>query len=202
MFPLGSVLFPHMPLRLRVFEQRYLLMLSELIQAEDPRFGVVLIERGFEVGGGEHRFDIGTVAQIVQLGAEDGFVGLTAQGTQRFMAQQWLDGTPYPRAELRELPELDWDSSVEPLRQETERTVRRALYQASEFTERGWAADAELSADPVAACWQLAAIAPLGELDQLALLRSESLESLLTDVGRLTQEAAVRFSAPWPDAPE
>ena len=82
MFPLGSVLFPHMPLRLRVFEERYLLMLSELIQAEDARFGVVLIERGFEVGGGEHRFDIGTVAQIVQLGAEDGCVGLTAQGAQ------------------------------------------------------------------------------------------------------------------------
>lgn len=199
MFPLGSVLFPHMPLRLRVFEERYLLMLSELIKAEDARFGVVLIERGFEVGGGEHRFDIGTVAQIVQLGAQDGFVGLTAQGTQRFATQEWLDDAPYPKAEMRELPDLTWEAELEPLRADTERKVRRALYQASEFTEGGWAADVELSADPVAACWQLAAVAPLGELDQLRLLRSESLESLLVDVGRLTEEAAVRFSAPWPE---
>ena len=31
MFPLGSVLFPHMPLLLRVFEDRYLVMLSQLL---------------------------------------------------------------------------------------------------------------------------------------------------------------------------
>ena len=91
---------------------------------------------------------------------------------------------------------------MEGLRSETERVVRRALYQASEFADAVWSAEVELSADPVAACWQLAAIAPLGELDQVGLLRSESLESLLTEVGRLTEEAAVRFSAPWPEEEE
>ena len=55
MFPLGSVLFPYMPLRLRVFEERYLIMLAELLKNEDSRFGVVLIERGREVGGGVGR---------------------------------------------------------------------------------------------------------------------------------------------------
>jgi ATP-dependent protease La (LON) substrate-binding domain len=53
MFPLNSVLFPYMPLRLRVFEERYLIMLAELLRREEARFGVVLIERGREVGGGE-----------------------------------------------------------------------------------------------------------------------------------------------------
>jgi len=48
MFPLNSVLFPYMPLRLRVFEERYLMMLADLLQREDARFGVVLIERGRE----------------------------------------------------------------------------------------------------------------------------------------------------------
>ena len=51
MFPLSSVLFPYMPLRLRVFEERYLIMLAELLKNEDAQFGVVLIERGWEVGG-------------------------------------------------------------------------------------------------------------------------------------------------------
>ena len=204
MFPLGAVLFPHMPLRLRVFEERYLLMLSELVEAgrqtgEVPRFGVVLIERGFEVGGGEQRFDLGTVAEVVAVGAEDGFVGLTAQGTGRVRAVSWLDDAPYPRAEVAERPELVWDDALAPLRQETERLVRRTLAQASEFAQGGWDPDVELSEDPVVACWQLAAIAPLGEMDQLTLLAAASLDQLLGDLQRLVGESALRFSAPWPD---
>ena len=53
MFPLGSVLFPAMPLALRVFEERYLKMMGALLDAEEPIFGVVLIERGSEVGGAD-----------------------------------------------------------------------------------------------------------------------------------------------------
>ena len=48
-FPLGSVLFPHMPLALRVFEERYLKMIGALLETDDLVFGVVLIERGSEV---------------------------------------------------------------------------------------------------------------------------------------------------------
>uniref|UniRef100_UPI0034D45EFD LON peptidase substrate-binding domain-containing protein n=1 Tax=Streptomyces sp. GbtcB7 TaxID=2824752 RepID=UPI0034D45EFD len=51
MFPLGSVLLPHTPLALRVFEPRYPTMIGRLLDADDPSFGVVLIERGFEAGG-------------------------------------------------------------------------------------------------------------------------------------------------------
>jgi Lon protease-like protein len=58
MFPLGTVLFPSMPLPLRVFEPRYLAMLSEILPDEPSEFAVVLIERGSEVGGGEHRFPV------------------------------------------------------------------------------------------------------------------------------------------------
>ena len=48
MFPLGTVLFPHTPLALRIFEQRYLMMLGRVLDDEEPSFGVVLIERGSE----------------------------------------------------------------------------------------------------------------------------------------------------------
>jgi uncharacterized protein len=95
MFPLSSVLFPYMPLRLRVFEERYLIMLAELLKNEDAQFGVVLIERGWEVGGGEQRFDLGTIAEITQLGAQEGFVGLVAQGGRRFAVTQWLKDAPH-----------------------------------------------------------------------------------------------------------
>ena len=202
MFPLGSVLFPHMPLQLRVFEERYLIMLADLLKSDQARFGVVLIERGPEVGGGEQRFDIGTLAEITQLGAQEGFVGLIARGSRRFAVHRWLEDAPHPRAEVTELPDLEWDPGLNGLRAETERLVRRTLAIASEFTENVWPADIELSDDPVPAAWQLAAIAPLGALDQVELLGTESMERLLTRIGELTAEAAEAFEAPWPPEDE
>jgi len=199
MFPLGSVLFPQMPLPLRVFEERYLVMLSELVRSDDPRFGVVLIERGFEVGGGEHRFGVGTAATIAQLGADEGVVGLVAQGGERFEVVEWLPEEPYPRAEIRFLPELEVGPELDPLRRETEQLVRRSIAQASEFAELVWPADVELADDPARALWQLAAISPLGPLDQVGLLRATSAEELLRRLTALTEEAAVAWHSPWPE---
>jgi Lon protease-like protein len=195
MFPLGSVLFPHMPLPLRVFEDRYLVMLSELLPADSAEFGVVLIERGQEVGGGEQRFGFGTVAQIVQLEAAEGFVALLAQGERRIEITEWLDEAPYPRARVREIDNIEWDAALEPLRATAEHTVRRALAVASEFADQQWAANVELSDDPTASIWQLAAIAPLGPLDQVALLHSTSAHELLTRVIALTEAAEADFGA-------
>jgi uncharacterized protein len=188
MFPLSSVLFPYMPLRLRVFEERYLIMLAELLKNEDAQFGVVLIERGWEVGGGEQRFDLGTIAEITQLGAQEGFVGLVAQGGRRFDVTQWLKDAPHPRAEISEIADLEWDIGLWQLREETEQLVRRTLAVASEFAGNVWPADIELSPDPAAAAWQLAAIAPINALDQVRLLRAGSFEELLGRVSELTQE--------------
>jgi uncharacterized protein len=201
MFPLGSVLFPHLPLQLRVFEERYLVMLKRMLESEAAEFGVVLIERGQEVGGGEHRFGYGTVAQITELGAQEGFVGLVAQGERRFRVTEWLEEDPHPRATVDVLPELEWDDAHQDLREEAERVVRRTLALASEFTEQQWPADVELSDDPLAAVWQLAGIAPVGPLDQVDLLRSGSVEELLRGVIDSTTAAAESFSAPWPDEP-
>jgi uncharacterized protein len=199
MFPLNSVLFPYMPLRLRVFEERYLIMLAELLRREDARFGVVLIERGREVGGGEECFALGTVADITQLGAQKGFVSLVAQGSQRFEVIQWVDDALYPCADVRQLPELEWDDGLWRLRKEAEQLVRRTLAVASEFAENLWPSDVELSAHPVAAAWQLAAISPLNALDQLALLGSTSFAELLVRVLELTYQAGLTFDTRWPD---
>ncbi|HSP52629.1 MAG TPA: LON peptidase substrate-binding domain-containing protein [Cryobacterium sp.] len=199
MFPLGSVLFPYMPLQLRVFEDRYLVMLSRILKEEPAEFGVVLIERGQEVGGGERRFQYGTVAQITELEAAEGFVGLTAQGERRIEVVDWLTEDPHPQATVRDLAALDWDDDLLPLRERAEQAVRRALALASEFADQLWPSTVELSRDPTAAAWQIAAIAPLGPLDQIELLRSTSMEQLLTAVIDFTQEAVDALSAPWPE---
>ena len=200
MFPLGSVLLPYMPLRLRVFEQRYLIMLNDLLQGGVAEFGTVLIERGQEVGGGEHRFGYGTVAEITGLGAKDGFVGLVAEGRERFEVAEWLPDEPHPRAEVTLLPPLTWAAEFASLLADAQERVRRTLSLASEFREDVWPADIELSDDPLRATWQLAGIAPLGPMDQLRLLRAPSIDSLLSDLIRLVDDEAQALRAPWPDS--
>ncbi|MEB0307464.1 LON peptidase substrate-binding domain-containing protein, partial [Cryobacterium sp. 10I1] len=143
----------------------------------------------------EHRFGIGTVARITQIEAPEGFVGVVAHGERRIEVLEWLDDDPYPQASVRELPELEWDDELFPLRERAERVVRRALALASEFTEQPWAPDVELSGDPAVAAWQLAAIAPVGPLDQIELLRSESMEALLTRLVEVTEAVADSFGA-------
>lgn len=199
MFPLGSVLFPHMPLMLRVFEDRYLIMLSRILKDEPSEFGTVLIERGQEVGGGEHRFSIGTLAQIAQLETSDAGVALVAQGSSRVEVVEWLDDDPFPRAHIRILDDLSWDESLQPMLERAEQTVRRALALASEFSDQVWSATVDISDDPVEAAWQLAAIAPLAQLDQVALLRSPTLVQLLGRLIESTIEAEATLRSSWPD---
>lgn len=199
MFPLGSVLFPHLPLALRVFEERYLLMLGTILQAEPSEFGVVLIERGSEVGGGDGRFDIGTVARIAQVGTTGDAVAVVSVGTRRIHVDRWIDDAGYPQAEITELDELVWNDEFRPLLTQAEAVVRRTIARAVEFVELPWSPDVEIDDDPVTAAWQLAGISPLGELDQFELLGATTVPQLLTRLIDLTIEAGETLTATWGD---
>ncbi|WP_104201115.1 LON peptidase substrate-binding domain-containing protein [Cryobacterium sp. Y29] len=194
MFPLGSVLFPYMPLQLRVFEERYLVMLARVLDSEPAEFGIVLIERGQEVGGGERRFSIGTVARVTQLEAPEGYLELVVQGERRIEVTEWMPEDPHPLATIRAVPDLTWDDALQPRREQAEQIVRRTLSLASEFSDQEWSPDVALSHDPTAAAWQLAAIAPVGPLDQIALLRSDTMSALLDNIIELTEAAAESLS--------
>ncbi|CAN5890898.1 LON peptidase substrate-binding domain-containing protein [soil metagenome] len=198
-FPLGAVLFPAMPTALRIFEERYVVMLSRVLQRDPAEFGVVLIERGSEVGGGDHRFPIGTVARITQWQATQGLIGLLALGDQRFEVTEWLHEDPHPQAMVREVPRLQWSEELQPLRAQAEQVVRRTLARASELGDQRWSAGVSLDQDPVQAAWQLAGIAPLGPLDQVRLLRSTSTEELLRGIIELTTAAAETLTLSWPE---
>jgi Lon protease-like protein len=199
MFPLGSALLPGMPAVLRLFEQRYLEMLAELIQTEPVQFGIVLIAGGAEVGGGDRRFEIGCIARVVQLMEGEGFIGLVAEGKARFQIVEWLDDDPYPRAEVRAVPDLEWNDALMPLLEEADKIVRRVLARAQQFGGTRWDPEVELSEEPLARAWQLAAIAPLGELDQMELLRSATLGGLLRATIDLTLAAEPLLADPVPD---
>ena len=87
LFPLGTVLFPDGPLPLRVFEPRYLDMISRCLK-DETQFGVLWINEGSEVGSAD-TYPVGTKAQICDwYQGSDGILGVTAVGTQRFRLEK------------------------------------------------------------------------------------------------------------------
>jgi uncharacterized protein len=188
MFPLGTVLFPAALMPLHVFEPRYR-ALVETCLAGEPEFGVVLIERGSEVGGGDTRFSVGTVARIVQ-GAQlpDGRYVLAAVGTSRLRVQRWLPDDPYPRAEIELVDERAAVPGDDARRDAVERLLVRVLALKAELGEPCAPVDVQLDGSPQLAAFQAAAAAPIGPLDGQRLLelddpsaRLRALEELLAD---------------------
>jgi uncharacterized protein len=190
MFPLGSVLFPGMPLALRVFEERYLKMMGAILDNDTPQFGVVLIERGHEVGGGEKRFDVGTLAEVLEIAAPDGPLAVVARGTNRFRVVKWLDDDPYPQADIELLGSLANDPDVPVPLAETEDTVRDTLRFLESLTDDlPWSPDIDLSTDEEERLWQLAGISPLGPLDHQDFLTETSMAALSTKIRTTVSEA-------------
>lgn len=194
MFPLGTVLLPGGVLPLHVFEPRYRALVRDCL-AGDARFGVVLIERGSEVGGGDVRTDLGTMAGIVDAQElPDGRWHLVTVGLHRIRIERWLDDDPYPRAEVAAWPDPE-PPDPEALRDRVGAVVgqlRRVLALAAEAGEPAAPATVELADEPAVAALQAASLAPLGPLDRQRLLaapdvgaRLDQLEVLLTDAAEL-----------------
>ena len=189
MFPLESVLVPGMVLPLHVFEPRYRALVRDCLAGE-RRFGVVLIERGSEVGGGDVRFDFGTASTVV--GAEelpDGRWELEAIGGDRVRVLEWLPDDPYPIAEVERLVEPPWSADDDG----AHAGVVAAFDNIVDLAARlGAVVDprvTDLPGDPAWDGWLVAARAPIGDLDKLALLsaatvadRLQTLRSQLEDV--------------------
>ena len=128
---------PYAPLPLHVFEPRYRALVEACLEGE-PEFGVVLIERGSEVGGGDTRFDVATVARILQVGrADDGRYVLGTVGTRRLRVVRWLDDAPYPRAEVEAFDDPPARRSTPSSCADVARLLIRVLALRAELGERG-----------------------------------------------------------------
>ncbi|HSS23280.1 MAG TPA: LON peptidase substrate-binding domain-containing protein [Mycobacterium sp.] len=105
MFPLESALLPNQDLPLRIFEPRYVALVRHCVDSGDP-FGVVLISRGREVGGGDTRCDIGVLSRITECvdHGSDRY-SLRCRTGERIRVCEWLPDDPYPRATVRFWPD-------------------------------------------------------------------------------------------------
>jgi Lon protease-like protein len=173
MFPLGTVLFPGATLPLHVFEPRYRQMIGDCLATPEPEFGIALITRGSEVGGGDERSSVATVARLVQAAQfEDGRYALVTVGARRVRVNAWLADDPYPRADVDDWPDdVTGDSTMlaESLTGTLAR-VRRLNALSAEIDGNSADLSAQLSHDVVLASFQLCARAPVGPADQQRLL--------------------------------
>ncbi|MEO8836878.1 MAG: LON peptidase substrate-binding domain-containing protein [Caldimonas sp.] len=87
LFPLGTVLFPEGLLELKVFEARYLDLISHCLRERAP-FGVVALRRGSEARNSAESvelYDAGTEAELIDVdSAQAGILLVRCRGGARF----------------------------------------------------------------------------------------------------------------------
>ena len=115
LFPLGVVLFPGMVLPLRIFEERYKLMLKHCLEG-DSSFGVALIRSGKEVGAPAVPYDVGTLAKIIDVTPQpEGRMNLITMGDTPFRILKIEQNSPYivGRVEMLDRPRDDSEEMKE-----------------------------------------------------------------------------------------
>ncbi|WP_445167210.1 LON peptidase substrate-binding domain-containing protein [Mycolicibacterium sp. Dal123E01] len=190
MFPLQSALLPGELLPLRIFEPRYSRLVQDCLAMSEPAFGVVLITRGREVGGGDARSDVGALAHITEHADHGmGQYQLKTVIGERIRVREWLDDDPYPRAVIEPWPD-EPGPAITPERIGDVIDKILALFERIVSTRGGHlrpdalAVEAEVAEDPSRHIYELAARVPMGQADRYAMLAAPTLAErvdVLTD---------------------
>ncbi len=202
LFPLGTVLFPGLMLPLHIFEERYRLLVRDLLDGPEPRrFGVVAIELGHEVGAGAARklATVGCAAEIHEVSSlPDGRFDLVTIGAGRFVVADLDTSKPYLQAEVEFQDEpagTGADAAAERV---------RALFQAYRARLAGAGAEVaepvDLPADPVRLSYLIAAATVLDRDEKQRLLAApDSASRLGLEEAFLLRE--IRLLASLPTVP-
>ena len=173
MFPLGSTVFPGQVMPLHIFEERYRTMLKKLTEPEaHGTFGIVLIDRGHEVGGGDTRVKVATRVNILEAEElDDGRWGVVTAGVERLNIVEWLPDDPFPRAMVTaRAVKDDGGSSLDDLesllRETMDAAARRAGVQPP--------GEIQYSSDPQQRLDQMSALSPLIDFDRQHVLEAST----------------------------
>jgi Lon protease-like protein len=176
MFPLERAMLPGEELPLRIFEPRYSAMISDCLAMEDPAFGVVLIAAGREVGGGDARSDVGTLAHITEVADfGDGRYRLNAVMAERIRVLEWQPDNPYPRAAVEMWPDKPGEPvGADAIRDVEDRMItlfeRIASARGAEVSGRDIVAGADAAPDAAMWLYALTTRLPMGQADRYSVL--------------------------------
>ena len=209
MFPLSTVLFPGLVLPLHIFEERYRVLVRELVAstADEPHeFGVVTLRRGSEVQTtpegdadqpvdatpvtAEVLYEVGCTAELRQVTElPDGRFDVVTVGRRRFRLLSVESGSaPYLTAEVEWLPEEEADDTADMLAPRVLaafRTYLELLRPASEVLD-------QVPDDPTVLSHLVAATAQLTTDERHLLLAApDTTTRLRTELKLLNREAGL-----------
>ena len=187
LFPLGTVLFPGMPMPLQVFEPRYRRMMDDHVGDSLP-FGIALIQsaRGPQSNLPSH--DIGTAASLVSRHQRpDGPWDIVARGERRFRIVDIDEYMPYTIASVEWLDEeLGDPTEADALLRIVGAQFHRYAGGVARLTRRHFR-DMSIPEDPIRASYDLASRLPLHTWERQRLLQSKTAVERLSEVSYLVE---------------
>jgi Lon protease-like protein len=201
LFPLGTVLYPHLMLPLHIFEDRYRQLVRDLLAGPEPRqFGVIAIRKGRETGvdGVSALYQVGCTAVLRRVVEHpDGRFDLVTAGAQRFRLAGLDHSQPYLHGEVELLPEDTGDEAAAAVAAAAVRRAfggyRQALARRGAGTAGAEAdADAGLPEDPLLLSYLVAAAMVVDLPDhQMLLAQPDALHRLAAERALLARETAM-----------
>ncbi|MDP9436521.1 MAG: LON peptidase substrate-binding domain-containing protein [Actinomycetota bacterium] len=208
LFPLGLVLFPGLVLPLHVFEERYRVLVRELLArpADQRRFGVVAIREGREVGADGVRalHEVGCVARLERAEPHpDGRFDVVTVGAERFRLHGLAEGRPYLLGEVELLPDALGDADeAAVLRRAVAASYRAYLHDLGEAGGEAVDLDA-LPDEPTVLSYLVAATVLVDLADRQALLEQpDTLARLGAELALLRRERVLLGTLGAVPAPE
>lgn len=187
LFPLGTVLFPGMPMPLQIFEPRYRLMMDEH-GADQLPFGVALVQsaRGPQSNLPSH--DIGTAASLANRHQRpDGRWDIVAKGERRFRIIELDDSRPYATVTVEWLEEeLGDPTEADALLRIVGSQFHRYAGGIARLTKRRFG-DMTIPEDPIRASYDLASRLPLHTWERQRLLQAKTAVERLSEVSYLVE---------------
>ena len=183
LFALHSVVYPGADLELRVFEDRYLRMMQDVLPAGP--FAIAAIRVGQEVGGPSTPYTVGVSVVPVDHGpADDGTIEVRVHAEGRIRLLEPVPGGPYARWKVEPFPEEGTAS--------TDATARAIGAVGRFLREAGVSGEVPVDPDPVATSYLLAALTPGLVPDRQELLEIPGpAERLASLTRRFRQEAGL-----------
>ena len=194
MFPLGSTVFPHQIVPLHVFELRYRTLLEHIMSEDGSQtFGIALIDRGHEVGGGDLRTTVGTRVEVIQAEQfDDGRWGIVVAGVERIDILDWLPDDPYPIAEVS--PRLVADNGGSNL-DDLEQSLHETIELIAEVAGAEPLDPYIFANDPQARLDQMSAVAPLGDFDRQRVLEAMTTRDQMSLLSEALEDKKVLLRA-------
>lgn len=179
LFPLNAVLFPHMPMALHFFEERYRAMMRDCLD-QGTTFGVVAIREGREVGPEALPHSVGTLAQLQAVDElPDGGYNIVVFGASRFHVDSLSRERPYLSAAVTYLQDAEATSDTAALAARVAEQFREYVITVRSLSNDEESSEVELPDEPELLSYLVAAALQIAVGERQRLLEIDSADERL-----------------------